>query len=100
MTHSQEKPFDKKQKAGPGSDDPVLAALSQLEARYWEVYQHLNTQAAHAQDDLVLAGEENERLTQQLAAHRLQLDQERRRAERQHVSADTLAAALNEVHRA
>jgi HD-GYP domain-containing protein (c-di-GMP phosphodiesterase class II) len=86
--------------AFPASNDPVLAALRQAEERYREIYAALQQENAAASRELTQARERNERLTEQLATERRELDQERIRAHNQRDSAGVLAAALKEIHRA
>jgi HD-GYP domain-containing protein (c-di-GMP phosphodiesterase class II) len=84
------------QEAQPAADDPVLAALRQAELHYREAYRALEQQRA----ELARVRADKARLSSQLAAQQAEVDQLRRRAERQRQRADALSTALNDVHRA
>jgi HD-GYP domain-containing protein (c-di-GMP phosphodiesterase class II) len=83
----------------PTPHDPVVSALRQAEGHYREIYRELEDQTAEAERELARAREDQQRSSQALAARQLELEEERRRAERAREKANTLAAALNEIHR-
>ncbi len=100
MTASRRnKRSDQPHETAPGGDDLILAALRETEARYVDIYTSLSQQSVEARQALTKVREDNEGLTQEVAALRRELDDERRRVQHQRQTVDTLASALNDIHR-
>src|SRR5436190_20152019 len=85
--------------AGPGEQDPVLAALRHVEARYREIYIAFATRTDQNRREMAQARENNARLKREHATQQRELDQERLRSQRDHEVAERLAAAVGEIHR-
>src|SRR6185295_3316514 len=74
---SRKKGPDQGRKGAPACNDPVLAALRDAEERYREMYLAPEQASAAGQHELARARKRVERLTQDLAAERRELEQER-----------------------
>jgi hypothetical protein len=95
----QNKPPNGADQARPDSDDPVLIALRQVEARYREMHALLQEDSATVREQLDRAREDQQRSREQETMLRRELDAERARAERHREQASAYAAALKEIHR-
>src|SRR5919201_2903884 len=98
MTPSrQKKPSGEADHFRPDPDDPVLDALRQVGTHYREIYVALQQRSTAVLQQLDQAREDQQRLRDEQATLRRELDAERSRAERHREEATALATALKQI---
>ncbi|MBV9327996.1 MAG: HD domain-containing protein [Chloroflexi bacterium] len=82
----------------PDPDDPVLAALRQVQTQYREMYAALQQRSTAVLEQLDHARRDEQRLQEQQETLRRERDVERSRADRHRAEANALASALKDIH--
>jgi HD-GYP domain-containing protein (c-di-GMP phosphodiesterase class II) len=98
-TDSQNKPRNAADHVGPDANDPVLTALSQVEAHYRDIYVALQERSTTVLEQLDQARDDVQRLREVEATLRRELDVQRSRAEHHREEAVAFATVLKEIHR-
>jgi len=95
----QNRPSDAGDHVTPDPEDPVLTALRQVEANYRDIYAALQERSTTVLEQLDQAREDQQRLRDEQATMRRELDAERSRAEHHRQEAIAFASVLKDIHR-